>query len=143
MEVVKKTLQITDQSATFLAPPPPVRQKRFYADFGRKKKKKYYFSTLKDAEWFKTYVFYERKKTLVLKENTGKNVQVFNGYHCKNVTKYFCIFFTFPKALSPPSLTDIWIKCKFSSLCIKVYVFETRKAWNGWFCNKKNRYRYS
>ena len=40
-----------------------------------------------------TYVFKTRKarKTLVLKEN----FQVFNGYPCKNFTKYFCIFFCF------------------------------------------------
>ena len=40
---------------------------------------------------------FERKKTLVLK---GKKNQYFmiifcNGYPCKKVTKYFCIFFCF------------------------------------------------
>ena len=42
---------------------------------------------LKDAEWYKAYVFYKRtKKNLVIKENT---FTVFNRYPCKNVTEYF------------------------------------------------------
>ena len=44
---------------------------------------------------------FKRRKTLVLKgkfnilRNIVKNIQVLNGYPCKNVTKYFCIFFCF------------------------------------------------
>ena len=43
----------------------------------------------------------KENKTLVLKEkyllyeNIEKNARVFNGNPCKNVTKYFCIFFHF------------------------------------------------
>ena len=37
----------------------------------------------------------EEKKSLVLKENILKNVPVFDGYPCKNVTEYFCIFYYF------------------------------------------------
>ena len=96
MEVVKKTLQITDQSATFLAPPPPVRQKRFYADFGRKKKKKYYFSTLKDAEWFKTYVFYERKKNFGSKGKYREKCPSFQRIPLQKCHKIFLHIFHLP-----------------------------------------------
>ena len=37
----------------------------------------------------------------------------------------------------PYALTDLWEKIKISFFCIKVYVFEMRKTWNGWVCNKK------
>ena len=36
---------------------------------------------------------FEERKTLVLKEKLN-NFQVFNGYPCKNVAKYFCILFS-------------------------------------------------
>ena len=36
-----------------------------------------------------------KRKILIFYENIEKNVQVFNGYPFKNVTKYFCIFFHF------------------------------------------------
>ena len=36
----------------------------------RKRKANFSICILKDAEWSKTYVFHERKTTLVLKENT-------------------------------------------------------------------------
>ena len=51
----------------------------------------------KDAELSKTYVFDERKKLQkkiqYLKKKIKKNV--FSGYPCKHVAKYFCIFFRF------------------------------------------------
>ena len=61
--------------------------------------------------------FYERKKTLVLKKKykcqysmqlSGK----FNGYPCKNITKYVCIFFPFRtfgifSSPPPPSLRTV------------------------------------
>ena len=49
----------------------------------------------------KRIFFYEEKnfgskgKLSISYENIEKNVQVFNGYHRKNVNKYFCIFFCF------------------------------------------------
>ena len=42
------------------------------------------------------------------------------------------------KALTTPQLlADIVILCKYFT-CINIYIFETRKAWNGWLWKKQN-----
>ena len=91
------------------------------------------------------------------KGTTGKNFRKHGGMK-KQTKKYDHIEWL--KAIHCPPDTDIrrtcpndqWKKvspacCHFKGLLIKnvflfsfikVYVFETRKAWNGWFCNKKD-----
>ena len=93
----RRKQKVADQYVTFCPPPPPEQKKTFLG--GLLKKKIFFHLQIKKSKMVKNvFVLYKKinlgsKGKILIKEKFQYFKKVFNGYPCKNVTKYFCTFF--------------------------------------------------